>query len=91
MNKSFAIGAVLCLAISSIQLPATADEVWFTNYSTVPNYWTYSNFVNAERAYETAHRINRIEDKMLRQQFDALDADHDGKVTIEQVRTYHTW
>jgi len=91
MKKQFALMALTLISLGSLQLPALADP-WFDRWDRDHDgRWAYSDFQAANRAYWRAHHEKAIADAELRAAYRKLDADHDGFVTVEDVRTYHHW
>jgi Ca2+-binding EF-hand superfamily protein len=91
MKKQMALMALTLISLSSLQLPALAD-VWFDRYDhDHDGKWNYNEFKAANQAYWRAHHEKVLADRALRDEYKALDADHDGYVTVENVRTYHHW
>jgi hypothetical protein len=91
MNKtSFALAALLVLGTS---LSAVAGEAWFSHYDrNHDNRWTWNEFHNAHRDWcRHHHGAECWSDKELRARWEALDAEHHGWVTSEQVRSLHAW
>jgi hypothetical protein len=93
MRKQIALVALAWSLFGAVQLPASADTVWFKTYDTnADGLWSYPEFVKAQEQYILVHpQATRVTTTELRRQFDGLDVDHSGFVKMEQVRTYHDW
>ena len=94
MKKQLALTALVVLALSGlVQTAAKADDVWFSRYDRDhDNHWSWTEFRNANNYWYRHHRHEaRLSDAELRAKFDALDAEHHGWVSPDQVRTYHEW
>jgi Ca2+-binding EF-hand superfamily protein len=93
MKKQLIFAALAGCLFGNLQVSALADEVWFNSYDTDgDHYWTYPEFTKAHEHYVKIHpKTAVVTTTQLRKDFDDLDVDHDGKVKIEEVRTYHTW
>jgi hypothetical protein len=90
MKNKIALSALACLQVAAMTLPALADDVWFAKYGH-HGAWNYDSFCRAERDYEIRHHEARLSKHDLRVRFDQLDADHDGMLHADDVRTFHQW
>ena len=91
MKKQFALVALTLVSLGSLQLPALADP-WFDKWDHDHDArWNYAEFKAANDAYWRAHHEKVLADRELRRAYAHLDRDHDGYVTVEDVRTYHHW
>jgi Ca2+-binding EF-hand superfamily protein len=91
MKKQFALLVLTLISLGSLQLPALADP-WFDHWDRDHDgRWNYNDFRAANRAYWAAHHEHVLADQALRRAYRELDHDHDGYVTVEDVRTYHHW
>jgi Ca2+-binding EF-hand superfamily protein len=91
MKKQLALVALSMIALGSLQLPALADP-WFDRWDhDHDGKWDYNEFKAANRDYWRAHHEKVLADRELRAAYKHLDADHDGYVTVEDVKTYHHW
>ena len=92
MKKTLALAGLLCLALSSVQMAAQAQD-WFVRYDTDhDNHWTYNEFASANRDWASRHTTEKIlNDVELHKQFSTWDPDNRGYVVRESVSTYHDW
>jgi hypothetical protein len=92
MKNALALAGLLCLTLSSVQLPALAQD-WFDRYDVNHDHqWNYVEFSNAHHDWARHHRTERIiNDIELRNQFNTWDPDNRGYVVRENVSTFHNW
>jgi hypothetical protein len=92
MKKALALAGLMCLTLSSIQLPAQAHD-WFDRYDTNHDHqWNYVEFSNAHHDWARRHRAERaLTDVELHNQFNTWDTGHNGYVVRENVATFHNW
>jgi Ca2+-binding EF-hand superfamily protein len=91
MKKQLALMALTLISVGSLQMPALADawfDTWDHNHD---GKWDYNEFRGANQEYWKAHHEKVVADRELRNAYNRMDADHDGFVTVENVRTYHNW
>lgn len=91
IKKSLALAGLMIVGIS---LNAVAADEWFNRWDrNHDGHWTWSEFKAAHHDWCRHHRGGEgcWNDRELRAKFDALDAEHHGWVTPEQVRSLHAW
>jgi Ca2+-binding EF-hand superfamily protein len=94
MKKQLIALSLFALALGVWQLPAQADiNLSFGQHDRDHDgRWNYNEFRDANRDYyRHHHEVRVISGRQCRDDFNRLDADHDGYVNAEQVRTYHNW
>ena len=91
MKKQLALMALTLVSLGSLQLPALADP-WFDRWDhNHDSRWDYNEFRAANHDYWKAHQEKVLADKELRRAYRHLDTDHNGYVTVQEVKTYHNW
>jgi hypothetical protein len=81
----------LSSACAVLQLPASADEVWFTKYDTTnQGYWDWPEFRQANMDWAATHHIT-VTEPQLHEQWVTVSKKHNGKVYMEDVRTFRQW
>lgn len=91
MKKQFALLALAALSSGLMQLPSFADDAWFTHYDrNHDGKWTYNDFRAAHMNYwKHHHDEKRWSEHEMKEHWNALQ--HDGCVTVDQVRELHHW
>jgi hypothetical protein len=82
---------LLSAVYGALQIPALADEVWFTKYDTShAGYWTWPEFQAANMDWAARHNMT-ITEPELHEQWVTISKKHNGKVYVEDVRTVRQW